>query len=411
MEENLIKYADLILKKGLNIQEGEPLLIVGPMERVDFVRLLTKRAYEMGIRRIEYDLDDEYIKHEALLTLTEEELEHSSLFDRTIIKEVSDAGGCLLYLEGCDPNLMSDVPPSKLAAVRKVSIRTQGDSIEKRGRYDTPWVIAAVPTKAFAEKVFGVGDDAIEKLWEAIFKCCYIDKEDPLKYWEEKTKRDDQRARTLTQLKLKKLHYKNALGTDLVVGLNPGTIWEAAATQSEAKNRNLLVNIPTEEVFTSPNYRDVSGTVYASKPLVHNGSIIENFYLVFKEGKVVEYHAEKGEEYLKAILDTDEGAKSLGEVALVEYHSPISSMNILFYTTLYDENASCHLALGRGFPLCIENGGQMSKDELLKVGVNESDTHVDFMIGTKDLSIVGEDEKGTLYPIFEKGDFCLEESM
>lgn len=409
MEMELIKYADLLLKKGLNIQEGEPLLIVGPTERMDFIRLLTKRAYEIGIRRVEYLLEDEQIRHEALLTLTEEEIEHSSLFDRTIIKEISDAGGCLLYLEGCDPNLMSDVPPSKLAAMRRISIRTQGDSIEKRGKYDTPWVIAAVPTEAFAKKVFGE-TDAVEKLWKAIFKCCYIDKEDPLQYWDEKMIRDEKRARKLTQLQLTKLHYKNDLGTDLVIGLNPGTIWEAAATRSATKNRNLLVNIPTEEVFTSPNYREVNGTVYASKPLVHNGSIIENFSLVFKEGKVVEYHAEKGGEYLKAILDTDEGAKYLGEAALVEYHSPISSMNILFYTTLYDENASCHLALGRGFPLCIENGGEMSKEELLEAGVNDSDTHVDFMIGTSDLSIVGEDADGKLYPIFEKGDFCLEEA-
>ena len=403
------KYAELILKKGIQIQVNEPLLIVSSVEKIEFVRILTQTAYNMGIKKIDYLLEDDILKYKAYQNLSEEEISESPLFDKSKLKKCSDEGGCVIFLEGEDPDLMNDISPNKIATARKVGVKSQGDAKLKRSKYIMPWVIVAVPTKSWAEKVFPKASDPIAKLWEAIFKCCYIYEEDPLKTWEQKKERDAKRSAYLTQLKLKKLHYKNSLGTDFQIELNQGTIWEAASTWSPSKKRDLLVNIPTEEIFTSPNYKTANGIVYSSKPLIYNGNTIENFYLVFKDGKVVEYQAKKGEEILKSILETDDGSSYLGEIALVEYQSPIAQSEILFYTTLFDENASCHLALGDSFPLCIEGGAELDKQALLDRGMNQSETHVDFMIGTKDLSIVGEDANGKKYQIFENGNFVLED--
>ena len=203
------------------------------------------------------------------------------------------------------------------------------------------------------------------------------------------------------------MHYTNKLGTDLWVELPTNSIWEGACSKMPNKERYLLVNIPTEEIFTSPHYKGTNGIVYSSKPLVYGGNVIDQFYIEFKEGKVINYHAEKGEEILKNIIELDENSKYLGEIALVEYDSPISNSKVLFYTTLYDENASCHLALGDGFPLTIEGGAHLNKEELLKRGINQSDIHVDFMIGTADLQITGIDEKGKEHLVFTNGNFAF----
>lgn len=409
MEKEKQKYAELILKKGIQIRPGEPLLIIGTVEKIEFIRILTQAAYDMGVKKIDYILEDEYLKYQAYQNLSQEEILACPLFDRTKIKTCCEEGGCVIFLEGEDPDLMNGIDPSKIAASRKVAVTTQGDAREKRSKYIMPWIIVAVPSEKWALKVFPNEKNPTEKLWDAIFKCCYIYEEDPIQTWEEKKNRDDKRSKFLTKLHLKKLHYKNHIGTDFTIELNEGTIWEAASTWSPSKKRDLLVNIPTEEIFTSPNYKSTNGTIYSSKPLIYNGNIIENFSLTFKNGKVVDYKAEKGEGILKSILETDAGASYLGEIALVEYNSPISQSSILFYTTLFDENASCHVALGDSFPLCIENGEKLDKTQLLKQGMNQSDTHVDFMIGTEDLSIIGEDEEGNQYTIFKDGNFALEE--
>lgn len=404
MQEKLEKYAELILKKGVNIQKDQPLLIIAPIESIPFVRILAKRAYELQVRDIDFCWEDPVLEHDQLCVYDEQEILRSRLFQRDQLEECCKKGGAVIFLEGPDPDALKDIQSSKIAAATKARLLSQPTARKKRSTYEFPWVIAAVVTENWAEKLFPEESDRSTKLWNLIFDCCLIHEDDPLVAWDQKAKRTEQQKEWLNQLHLKTIHYQNSLGTDLTVTLNEDSIWEGALSQTP-NGRELLVNIPSEEVFTSPNYHETSGIVFSSKPLVYEGNIIDQFSLKFEKGKVVEVHAKEGEEILKGILATDPQASFLGEVALVEYDSPISNSQILFYTTLFDENAACHLALGSGFPTTIQGGEKLKKEELLKRGVNESDVHVDFMIGTKDLKITGTDFDGVEHCIFENGNF------
>lgn len=408
MEKELKKYAELLLKKGVNIKPNQPLLIIGPMESIEFTRLLTEIAYQMGVVDIDYIFEDKMLEKITLLRLSEENIMKSILFDRSKIEECCKKNGAVIFLEGSSPDAYEGVPTSKMEAARKIMRISQPTAKEKRSKYEMPWLIAAVATPKWAKTVFPDEEDSLNKLWDAIFKCCLVYENDPISAWDKKISVAEKQKDILNKLHLTELHYENNLGTDLTVTLPEQSIWEGAASYMPKENRQIVVNIPTEEIFTSPDYHGTNGIVYASKPLVYQGNLIDKFNITFKDGKAVEVHAEQGEDLLKSIINNDPQASYLGELALVEYDSPISNSNVLFYTTLYDENAACHIALGDGFPLTIENGETMSKEELMKLGINKSDIHVDFMIGTKDLKITGKDKEGKEYTIFEDGNFKIE---
>ncbi len=275
---------------------------------------------------------------------------------------------------------------------------------------EVAWCIAAVPTKSWATKVFPdlSPTQAMNKMWEMIYEACYVKEDnDPVQVWKEHIELLEARAKKLNEYQFKTLVYKNSLGTDLSIDLVKNHVWVAARSVQSRNGLYFVPNIPTQEIFTMPSKDGVNGVVFSSKPLSHNGIIINNFYLRFENGKVVEYHAEEGEEVLKQVIEFDEGASHLGEVALIPYDSPISNQGIVYQETLFDENASCHLALGQSFLENIVDGEKLGEDEVFNLGGNKSFMHVDFMIGTEDLEIDGIKEDGEVVKVFSKGNFAI----
>ncbi|MBQ7105221.1 MAG: aminopeptidase [Bacilli bacterium] len=402
---NFEKYAELLLKKCLNMKSGQPLVITSLIECIDFVRVLTKKAYEMGVHDIYFDFTDSYLKYYQLLHFSDEEFENSLFWNKKIYDEYAKKDGAFLMLTAEESDIFKDVDPEKIAKANYISRTSRPVYKEKQGKYEVAWCIAMVSTEVSSKKVFPNLENSKERLWDEIFKACLIDKDDPLKEWDKKTDNNKKNVDKLNSLNLRKLHYTNSLGTDFTVELGEGAIW-CGADEKMPDGTPLIVNMPTEEIFTSPLKDSTNGIVYASKPLIYSNTFINNFWLKFENGKVVDFDSEEGKEVLETLINFDEGSCKLGEVALVEYDSPISNSGILFYNTLYDENAACHLALGVGFPSCYKNGVNMTKEELLEVGVNQSNEHTDFMIGTSDLKIVGTTASGEEVLVFENGNFA-----
>ena len=382
MNKKLEKYADLLINRCLSIKENQPLLITAPVECIEFVRVVSRTAMKVGVRDIYYDFTDEVLKHDQLLYYSNNDIKNSKLFNKKIYDKYAKKGAAFLMLYSDNHDIMSDITNEKIAYSAKIS-RTSRPLYKKlQLTYEVPWCIASVATLDWAKKVLPNSKDPINDMWELIFKMTLCDKDDPIKEWDEKIEKNKNIVDKLHELKIKTLHYKNKLGTDFKISFNDN-IWCGASTQTK-DGRNIIVNMPTEEVFTTPNKYTANGIVYSSKPLVYNSSLIDEFFIEFKDGKVINYDAKIGKEILKSIIEIENG-NYLGEVALVDKLSPINQSNILFFETLYDENASCHLALGDGFPECIKSN--KTKEEL---GINESKTHVDFMIGTDDLEIIAE---------------------
>ena len=401
------KYARVILESCLKVEKNQPLFISYNVERSDFVRILTKIAYELGVKDIYYESSDPYIKHEALKNLEVEELKKLSFFNREIWNVYAKKGAAFLMLASETPGLMKDIDPSKLSAMTKYSLETRKEFEALRDKSMVPWCIAAVPTKAWAEELFKV-DYAEDILWDKIFDMCSIKEDDPVSVWNDKIKKLEERGNKLTKYQFKTLRYSSLNGTDFTINLPKNHIW-ASGKEVLANGKEVLVNFPTEEVFTSPDCMSAEGIVYSSKPLSYNGNIIDNFYVKFSKGKAIESHAEKGDEILKSMISLCKNSDRLGEVALVPYDSPISNMNEVFLETLFDENAACHIALGDSFPECIENGPKTKKEDLFdEHHLNNCDSHVDFMVGTEDLNITGITEDGKEVPIFINGNFSKE---
>ena len=401
------KYARVILESCLKVEKNQPLFISYNVERSDFVRIVTEIAYELGIRDIYYEANDPYLKHEALKNLDIEELKKSNFFNRDIWNVYAKKDAAFLMLASETPGLMKDIDPSKLSVMTKYSLETRKEFDALRDKSMLAWCIAAVPTKAWAEALFDV-DYAEDILWDKIFDMCSIKEDDPVKVWNEKIKKLEQRGNKLTKYQFKTLKYNSSNGTNFTINLPKNHIW-ASGKEVLANGKEVLVNFPTEEIFTSPDCKSAEGIVYSSKPLSYNGNIIDEFYIKFSNGKAVESHAEKGDEALKAMIGVCKNSDMLGEVALVPYDSPISNTNQVFLETLFDENAACHIALGDSFPECVENGPKTKKEVLFdKYNLNNCDSHVDFMVGTEDLDITGITEEGKEVPIFVKGNFSKE---
>ena len=401
------KYARVILESCLKVEKGQPLFISYNVERSDFVRTLTKIAYELGVKDIYYEMHDPYIKHEALKSLEVEELKKLSFWNKEMWNVYGKKNAAFLMLASETPGLMKDIDPSKLSAMTKYALETRKDFEALRDKSMLAWCIAAVPTKAWAEELFKV-DYAEDILWDKIFDMCSIKEDDPVSVWNDKIKKLEERGNKLTKYQFKTLRYSSLNGTDFTINLPKNHIW-ASGKEVLANGKEVLVNFPTEEVFTSPDCMSAEGIVYSSKPLSYNGNIIDNFYVKFSKGKAIESHAEKGDEILKSMISLCKNSDRLGEVALVPYDSPISNMNEVFLETLFDENAACHIALGDSFPECIENGPKTKKEVLFdEHHLNNCDSHVDFMVGTEDLNITGITEEGKEVPIFINGNFSKE---
>lgn len=402
----LKKYARLIVKTGINIQKDQTIVITSPIECAYFTRMVSEVAYKEGARDVVIKWTDELSSKIRYLHAPEEVFEEFHDWQKEFYMFYVRQGAAFVSIAAEDPELLKDVNPGRVVKVQKASNIALKDYRERLMSNKNVWCVVSAPTKAWAQKVFPhlSVEEAVEELWTAILKTVRVESEDPVTAWEEHKTRLKQNMGFLNSHKFKYLHYKNSLGTDLTIELPENHLW-LGGSEYTPKGIEFIANMPTEEVFTLPNKNGVNGTVVSSKPLNYNGNLINNFSLTFKDGKIVAYSAEIGNEILKSLIDTDEGSHYLGEVALVPYDSPISQSNILFYNTLFDENASCHLAIGKAYPVCIKNGADMTKAALDALGVNDSLVHVDFMIGTKDLEIVGTTATGQQIQIFKNGNF------
>src|SRR5699024_3683178 len=362
MTENKVleKYANLIIEKGVNVQKDQPVFITAPVEGADFTRLLVKRAYEVGAKNVQVHWVDDQLTLLKYTYASEDVLQTFPQWEVDKREEFAEAGGAFISVYASDPDLLQNIDPSRVAMEMKAS----GEALTKFRNYlmndEVTWTVVSIPTAGWAKKIFpdGTEDEAIEQLWSEIIKTDRVDKDDPVVEWDT---HNDTLKNMREQLNIKQYEklILTALGTNLEVGLPKGHIWHGGAAES-AEGIIFNPNMPTEEVFSAPHKYNVNGTVSSTKPLHHGGNVIDRFTLTFKDGEVVDFKAEQGEEVLAHLLKTDDGAKRLGEIALVPDESPISQSGIVFFNTLFDENASCHLALGKAYPTNVENGAQMN---------------------------------------------------
>ena len=408
MEQKLQEYARLLVRVGLNVQKGQRLVISSPVECAYFARMCAAEAYAIGCKEVVMNWHDDAMARMKYLHADEEVFDTVPLWRRHFFNDHALEGTAYLAISASDPENFKGVDTKRLVRAQQASGKALKDFDRLQMCGGFPWCIASIPIPSWAKTVFPdvSEDEAMAQLWEAIFKAVRISGDGTaVEKWNQHLATLHQRLEKLNALNFKSLHYTNSLGTDLTVELPEGHIWEAG-NDVTLSGQEFIANIPTEELFTAPLKTGVNGVVYASMPLVHDGSIIDGFHFVVKDGKIVEAHAEKGEEVLQGAISVDEGASFFGEVALVPYDSPISNQKILFYNTLFDENAACHIAFGEAYP-CLQGGQSMSKDELKQRGLNDSITHVDFMIGTADLSITGVTHDGKEIPVFVNGNFAI----
>ena len=408
MEEKLREYAKLLIEIGLNVQQGQTLVISSPVDCAPFARLCASAAYDVGCREVVMRWTDDYMNRERFLRADDSVFDTLPVWQKEFFNGYADEGAAFLNIAARDPEALRGVAPDRLtrASRSETAIQSYVSAIMSNA---CPWCVASVPIPSWAKKVFPdlPEQEAMDKLWDAIFTSVRISgKGDAVARWREHTALLRSRVDKLNALHFESLYYENSLGTRLNIRLPETHRWSGGSNLCRA-GFPFVANMPTEEVFTAPLRDGIDGVVYSAMPLVHNGNIIENFHFVIKDGRIVDVHAEKGEDILRAAIAEDEGASYFGEVALVPYDSPISNQKILFYNTLFDENAACHLAFGEAYPECVEGGEAMSKEERKAAGLNDSNTHVDFMIGTSDLSIIGTTKGGREVPVFVNGNFAL----
>ena len=409
-ERLLENYAELILKRGVGITEGQILVVEETsVTAIAFLRILAKKAYELGAKDVVIHFADQELTKIRLNHVSDQTLSEVPDWWADSRTYYADKDACFLRLNNDAPDGLAGVDEAKLALWKAATLEPLKDLgfIKKDNR--VKWSASAVAGEAWAMKVFPdkTPEAAMDALWESIFKSCYVTEESGIKGWDAHIREMRENVEKINALKVRSLHFTNSLGTDLTLEICDDTIFTGGICHCPEPDGELFApNIPTEEILSSVHRDKVNGVVYSAMPFVHAGNIIDDMRLVFKDGKVTEYSAKVGEDVLRGILETDEGASHLGEVALVPFDSPINQMGILFYNTLFDENASCHLALGAGYSDMIL-GEDRSQEALAKKGLNLSSIHVDFMFGTEDLkcTVIGED--GAETEIFRDGKFCL----
>ncbi|WP_284645360.1 aminopeptidase [Paenibacillus silviterrae] len=406
LNRSLEKYAELVVRIGVNIQPGQVLLIESPLEVADFTRKVVKKAYEAGAKYVQVQWDDEEVTRLRFTHALEESFDYYPQWTAGMMEQLAESGGALLNIKVPDPELYKGIPSDRVTrATRAASTARQKFQGYVRNKKFS-WCLVKAPTRAWAAKVFAdlPESEQVSAMWEALLRMNRVDQENPVEAWKEHIRALTEVKTKLNTKKYKKLHYR-APGTNLSIELPEGHVWHGGGTTDDS-GVYFVANMPTEEVYTMPSRIGVNGTVTSTKPLNLNGRLVDRFSFTFENGRITEYQAEVGREYLQALLETDEGALYLGEVALVPHDSPISNTERVFYNTGIDENASCHLAIGSAYPFTIEGGTKLTKEELLERGANISMTHVDFMIGSSELDIDGELPDGTIEPVFRSGNWA-----
>jgi aminopeptidase len=408
-DQILDKYTDLIIEVGLNLQEGQKLFIdAEPLETSPLARKVAEKAYQHGSQLVSYLYSDEVIIKNRFEHAPRDSFEEFPSWATDAILESIQEGGAYLVILGRDPDLLLGQDPELVGIANRIRQQHITPIRKEISANTVQWLIVGFPTRDWAKAVFPDLDPekAETRLWEAVIQVCRLDKPDPVAFW--KGYLDDlwNRSIQLTRKGYQSLHFHGP-GTDLKVGLPQNHIWMGGLDKSPDK-LEFCANLPTEELYTLPHRNQVNGTVRATKPLSYLGSLIEDFELRFSEGKVVDFSAKKGEEVLASVLETGPNARYLGEVALVPHSSPISQQDLVFLNTLYDENASCHLALGNAYPVNLEGGIEMSEEDFIVAGGNQSLIHVDFMFGSGELDVDGILPDGSSEPVMRSGEWAFE---
>ncbi len=405
-EQQLQSYADLAVKVGINIQPGQRFIIQAPLESAPLVRLITVGAYKAGAKLVNVIWSDDAIRLARFEHAPRDSFAEFFPWNTQALIDVSEGGGAALSIKSTNPDLLKDQDPDLVTLVQQTAQRHSVPFTKNVMSDAFNWGIISWPLASWAAKIFpdDPPDIQVEKLWAVIFKICRIDQPDPLAAWEQHLKKLAAMRAYLNAKQYATFKYR-APGTDLSIGLPSNHAW-MGGQKATLNDIPFVPNIPTEEVFSTAHRDKVDGVVRASKPLSYAGTLIEDFSLTFEAGRVVKVSATKGEEMLQKLIDTDEGARRVGEVALVAHSSPISQTGLLFYNTLYDENAASHIALGRAYRFSIQGGSDMSEEEFIAAGGNNSLIHTDFMIGSDKMDIDGITASGNVEALMRAGEFC-----
>ena len=389
-QDKLKKYAHTLLKYGVNLQQDQTLVISVDVENKDFAVIVTEEAYELGAKEVVLNWRCSPIARQRLLHANESVLEKPANWIPEFYKQYIDDKAAFLSLISANPKALEGIPTDRISLQSRNLNKALSFYHTAIMNSSVTWCVASVPTVLWANLLGyeGTDEEKIDQLWATLLKLCRIEGVEPKDTYRHHMAKLRRRCEALNKLDLKSLRYTCENGTDLLLELPEGHIWLGG---------------PTEEVFSAPQYNGVNGVVHSTKPLIYHGNTISDFSFTFKEGKIVEYTAKEGYEVLKELVETDEGSHYLGEVALVDHFSPISQSNQIFYETLFDENASCHLAIGASYPTCLKNSDGLSEDELKERGLNHSLTHVDFMIGHEHMNIKGYTHDGQAVDIMIDG--------
>ena len=407
-QENLVKYAKLLVANGINVQPGHTVVLNIGVDQAELARLLVKEAYALGAHEVIVQWADDLITRERLLHMPLERLENVPDYKVAEMDYLLEHKTSRLGVRSSDPGALNGVDSERLsratkalsAAMKPLQVATQANKVS--------WTVAAAAGVEWAKKVFPEAaseEEAVDLLWDQIFKTCRVYEEDPVAAWKAHEERLSAKAKILNEEQFSALHY-TAPGTDLTLGLPKNHYWESAGS-TNAQGEYFIANMPTEEVFTAPDYRRADGYVTSTKPLSYNGNIIEGIKATFKDGEIIEVTADKGQEVMQKLVFENDGARALGEVALVPDQSPISQSGLTFFNTLFDENASNHLAIGAAYATSVVGGENFSQEELKAAGLNRSDVHVDFMIGSNQMDVDGIREDGSIVPIFRQGEWAI----
>lgn len=401
MKELEDKYIELIINKCTNFENTKSILINYPKENRKFVKKLIQELMIRGIKDIALDEEDPEYLHK-LLEQDEETIKNSPYLNNPVWTEYAKKNANFLMLKSEYPHYMDDLDMKKKELASQISLNNKAAFYEKQKINLVPWCILAIPSKAWAKEVFPNDKNAYSKLFKLIGAVCLLNEDNSAKAWDSLIANSNKIVNKLNKLKIKTLHYTNSLGTDFKVSLNKDALWCGIGQDTLC-----LVNMPSYEVFTSPDKNTAEGIIYSALPLYYHNQKVDKFYLKFKKGKVIDFKAKEGENVLKSIINSEKDMKFLGEVALVDKNSPIAKSKVIFGTTLLDENASCHIALGEGFPECLKNGEKLSDKKLMKKGLNIVKNHVDMMVGTDDLKITVETYHGKEIDIMIDGKFVI----
>ena len=407
-DKRLDEYAELIIRVGLNLQKGQTLIIAAPVDCAYFARKCAAAAYDAGCREVVMNWRDDALTRMKYLHADDAVFDEVPEWNKHLYNDYAAEGAAYLSVSASDPMNLAGVDSDRLLR----SNRARGEALRpfyaEQMSNGIAWCIASIPIPSWATKVFPnlSADEAMDALWNAILATVRVHGEGTaVEGWRAHLARINERTAKLNELNFVSLHYRSGIGTDFTVSLPEGHLWQGGADTTKT-GVDFVANMPTEEIFTAPDRNSGNGVIVASMPLVHDGNVIKGIRFRVENGKIVEATADEGEDVLRAAITIDEGASYFGELALVPYDSPISNQKILYYSTLFDENAACHIAFGEAYP-CIKGGADMSKEELAAHGLNDSLTHVDFMIGTPDMEIIGTTHDGREIPVFKNGNFAL----